>query len=326
MGMNMTEMFSALDSVESEPTTLGPELNYTAGYQPPTTPSGAPIDDWSETFAGFKTRPMLYNIDGYISPYSSNNWGGTSSILQYIDDDSRLPGFEQKIDPNRIFTAETNALRTQAADQQRIVKLFEKRLVESLNEKGKVGLTEEDIEAMSALTSARSAITAINKEQINIRKNIADLKIKIQQNKAAASGAAVTTTGGSMKGAGAMEIGRSILDNVFDVPGIQYSTSQNYQQQVASSYAETDVNKASAVLDALVPSNANSAVAFESAEPTTYVVVGDSDDDVDFVTYGADGNVIPDYPVPDAKIDKIDREAKTAVDQYLVQYPIKFKD
>ena len=33
----------------------------------------------------------------------------------------------------------------------------------------------------------------------------------------------------------------------------------------------------------------------------TYVVVGDSDDDVDFVTYGADGNVIPDYPVPDAK-------------------------
>ena len=93
MGMNMTEMFSALDSVELEPTTLGPELNYTAGYQPPTTPSGAPIDDWSETFAGFKTRPMLYNIDGYISPYSSNNWGGTSSILQYIDDDSRLPGF-----------------------------------------------------------------------------------------------------------------------------------------------------------------------------------------------------------------------------------------
>ena len=323
MGMNMIEMFSALDSVESEPTTLGPELNYTAGYQPPTTPSGAPIDDWSETFAGFKTRPMLYNIDGYISPYSSNNWGGTSSILQYIDDDSRLPGFEQKLDPNRIFTAETNALRTQAADQQRAVKLFEKRFFESLNEKGKVGLTEEDIEAMSALTSARAAITAINKEQINIRKNIADLKIKIQQNKNAAT-ATPTTTGGSMKGVGAMEIGRSILDNVFDAPGIQYSSPQ-YQQQVASSYAETDINKASAVLDALVPSGVNSAVAFESAEPTTYVVLGDSDDDVEFVTYGSDGNIIPDYPVPDARIENIDREAKTATDQYLVQYPVKFK-
>ncbi len=322
MGMKMTEMFGLLDSVESEPTTLGPELNYTAGYQPPTTPSGSPFDDWSETFAGFKTRPMLYNIDGYISPYSSNNWGGTSSILQYIDDDSRLPAFEQKIDPNRIFTAETNALRIQAADQQRVVKLFEKKFFEGLNEKGKVGLTEEDIEAMSALTAARGAITAINKEQINIRKNIAELKIKLQQNKNAAT-ATTTNAGGSMKGVGAMEVGRSILDSIFDAPGIQFNSPQ-YQQQVAASYAETDLNKASAVLDALVPTS-NSTVSFESAEPKTYVVVGDTDDDIEFVTYGADGNIIPDYPTPDSKIDFIDREAKIATDQYLVPYPIKFK-
>jgi len=326
MGIGMTDMFKMLDSVEKDPSTaLTPEVNYTAGYQPPTTSNGAVIDDWAEAFNGFKTRPMLYNIEGYISPYSSNNWGGTSNILQYIDDESRLPAFEQKLDPNRIFTAELNALRTQAADQQRVVKLFEKKFFESLNEKGKVGLTEEDIEAMTALTSARAGITAINKEQINIRKNIADIKIKLQQNKAASVGSAPTATGGSMKGMGAMEIGRSILDSVFDAPGISYpNANPQYQQQVASTYQATDVNRAAAVLDSLVP-GVNNTVAFESAEPTTYVVVGDTDDDIEFVTYGSDGNIISDYPVPDTRIESIDRDAKVAKDQYLVEYPVRFK-
>lgn len=325
MGLGMKDMFAMLDSVEKDPATaLTPEVNYTAGYQPPTTSNGAVIDDWADAFNSFKTRPMLYNIEGYISPYSSNNWGGTSSILQYIDDESRLPGFEQKLDPNRIFTAETNALRAQAADQQRAVKLFEKKFFESLNEKGKVGLTEEDIEAMSALTAARGAITAINKEQINIRKNIADIKIKLQQNKTA-TGGAPTTTGGSMKGMGAMEIGRSILDSVFDAPGISYpNANQQYQQQVASSYQPVDVSRAGAVLDSLVP-GVNNTVQFESAEPTTYVVVGDTDDDIEFVTYGADGNIMSDYPVPDTRIESIDRDARIAKDQYLVEYPVRFK-
>ena len=44
--------------------------------------------------------------------------------------------------------------------------------MEGLTDRGKFGLNEADIMAMQALTSARSAITAINKEQIAIKKNI----------------------------------------------------------------------------------------------------------------------------------------------------------
>lgn len=344
--MNFGDMFGMLDSVPNDYdfgnnnsngscTSMMPvEFPYVdGGYKPETTTGGSIIDNWTDAFNGFKTRPVLYNVDGYISPYSSNNWGGTSNLLKYIDDDSRLPAVDQKIDPNKIFTAEINSLRALSADQQRIVKLFEKRLSESLNEKGKVGLTEEDIEAMSALTAARGAITAITKEQVGIRKNIADIRLKQQQNRdaAAGGGAGNGNSSGSMKGMGAMEIGRSILDSVFDAPGIRYDMTNNggggitpYQQQVANNYAPADVSKAASVLDALVPSVGGN-VAYESAEPTTYVVVGDTDDDIEFVTYGSDGSIIPDYPVPDARIDNIDRDAKKATDQYLVSYPVKFR-
>ena len=60
-------------------------------------------------------------------------------------------------------------------------KIFEKRLQESLTEKRKVGLTEEDVLAMQALTAANNAIVSSINQQVNIKKTIADLRIKQQQ-------------------------------------------------------------------------------------------------------------------------------------------------
>lgn len=271
-----------------------------------------PSMSWEDAFTGFKSRPVLYNVDGFISPYSSNNWGGTSNILQYIDDSSRLPALENKIDPNKVFSSEINALRALAADQQKITKLFEKRLMEGLTEKGKIGLTEEDVEAMSALTAARSAIASINKQQVDIKKNITDIRIKQSQN---ANNGNTGSTGPSDKPVGAMNIGRSILDNIFDAPS-------NSTPMSTTQYQTASVSDAARVLDELVPS-VNSHVQHESAEPTTYVIVGDSDDDVEFATYSASGELIPDFPNPDARITSIDRDAKSATDEFMVSYPIK---
>lgn len=311
--MNYEEMFNKLDQCLPNNEQENEYTLQNQQYQP--TYFDQPMMGWEEAFTGFKTTPVLYNVDGFISPYSSNNWGGTSNILQYIDDQSRLPALEtNKVDPNKIFSSEINALRALAADQQKITKMFEKRLMESLTEKGKVGLTEEDVEAMSALTAARSAITSISKEQVNIKKNIADIRVKQSQlqNTSSQNG---DTTSVKSGGGSATAIGRSILDNIFDAPSTRtiQTTEVDYQP-------ENNVDP-DEVLDSLVPET-DPHIAHESAEPKTYVVLGDTDDDIEFVTYDSSGHVIPDFPKPTTRITKIDRNANEAIDELLVRYKI----
>lgn len=320
--MNYEEMFSKLDAGmpkddygntgESNDIGFNPQ-NYEPQYRDQLTPM-----NWEDTFNGFKSTPVLYNLDGFISPYASNNWGGTSSILQYIDDSSRLPAFENKIDPNKIFSSEINALRALAADQQKITKLFEKRLMESLTERGKVGLTEEDVEAMSALTSARATIANISKEQVNIKKNITDIRIKQSQSAVAANSGSgnVDSRGGSSTN----DIGRSMLDNIF----MAAASPVNVPQTVVD-YQPSSSDMAARVLDDIVPPTDDARLRNEINEPTTYAIVGETDDDVEFVTYSKSGEVIPDYPHPDS-VSRIDRDGGNVYDQTLVPYPIKNKN
>ena len=139
MDMSFAGLFGMLDSSPSFQQQQQQETG-NIGYDPFTQPPEPQYQDqpsmsWEEAFSNFKTHPVLYNMDGFISPYSSNNWGGGSKILQYIDDQSRLPALENKVDPNKIFTAEINGLRALEADQQKTLKLFEKKFYEALSEK-----------------------------------------------------------------------------------------------------------------------------------------------------------------------------------------------
>lgn len=310
--MDFFSMFDELE--ESQPLT---KEDYDHSYEPQYqehVPS-----NWPNEFEGFRSSPVLYNMDGYISPYASNNWGGTSAVLSNLDDISRLPPLSDKIDPNRIFTADIAALKTLAADQIKITRMFEKKLVEGLKEKGKVGLNENDIMAMQALTSARSAVTAINKEQIAIKKNIADIRIK---QKAAGTGGAggSAVSSNNAESTSVYDVGRSILDSIFDAPAMPVTENSNPNQ-----FQSVDVNQASQVLDNIVGDAVSVNTKYETLNPTTYVVVGESDDDIEFATYSADGELLTDYPNPTSKIDIIDREAGTAIDDLLVKYPIKQK-
>lgn len=317
--MNYGDMFNMLGPSNPEDNTFtngfGP-----APYEPRYTDPG-PAMNFDDAFAGFKSSPVLYNIDGYISPYSGNNWGGTTNILQYLDEEARLPSFENKIDPNKIFTSEINGLRALAADQQKIVRMFENRLKESLTEKGKMGLTEEDIEALSALTTARSAITGTYKEQVAIKKNIAELRIKqAQNNNNGSSSAQADGSGGRF---GAADVGRSIMDNIFAMP---VSAPNTDSMNPVYNAPTMDVDKASSVIDELVPST-NGIVKYEGYNPATFVVIGESGtpEDSEYVTYSnnGDGPIIPDFPVPTTKIVTIDKAANTAYDELGVSYPIK---
>jgi len=280
---------------------------------------------FANEFHNYKSEPTLYpNMTHYLEPLGSDNWGGVTGIMATFDEASRSPGalVDNRIDPNKIYTSELAALRSSAADQVRITKLFEKKLMEGLKDKDKFGLNENDILAMQALTAARSAVTGINKEMITIKKNISELRLKQQQSSKQLTNAdpgVVPTTPGSI------EMGHSMLDDVFNsavaVP-VEYHPSPQYDPQTV----ENDVNRAAGLLDDILPSpNVNQYAKYETERPTTYVMIGDSDDDVEFATFNDNGDLLEDYPNPISEIVEINREGGYAKDSLLRTYELKKK-
>ena len=275
---------------------------------------------WLDRYAKFTTRPGFNpNMDGYFSAYTGH-WGSYSDVMQGFAG-MELGPLQEKVEPNKIFTADIAALKTLAADQGKLVKVFERKVMESLTDKGKFGVNEDDIEAIQALTAARNSLMSIQKEQIGVKKSIAELKIKQQQ--AASAGGPGTASTVSGRVASAFDVGRSIMDQIFDSP----AASNMQEPVVTANYPTVDLDHAASVLDNIVDAGSvSSTVAYETDEPTTYVVVGESDTDTEFRTYSASGEELPDYPNPTTKIQSVDREAGKAIDELLVSYPIKTRD
>jgi len=283
---------------------------------------------FANEFNSYKSEPTLYaNATQYISPYAYDNWGGVTGIIASFDESSRSPAtiIENRVDPNKIYTAELAALRSNAADQIRITKLFEKKLMEGLKDKDKFGLNENDIMAMQSLTAARSAVTAINKEMIAIKKNISELRLKQEQNKQM-RGAQPVVEGGTPLPTAPSDIGHSVLDDIFDK--LPRGTSIDYD---AAPYDDTrlvqDIDRASSLIDDVVSDGSvNKYTQYERLNPTTYLMVGQSDDDVEFATFSSDGELLEDYPNPVSNIEKIDRDLGVAIDDLKREYPIRKKE
>lgn len=302
------------DNFDPDTSSYDYQPNYLEAVRQPETIN---FGEFSET-GSYNYKPTLFNMDGYISPYASNNWNATSNILGYIDDMSRLPAIENKLDPNKIFNSDIAALRAIGADETKIIKLFEKKLIEVLSDKGKYGLTEDDIAAMQALTAARSAVTNIQKEQVNIKKNIADIRIKMNaQNNNTNGNTNSNNTYNSMNDKDA--IARSMMDNLFDFKAPDQQSITQYQGAV-----EVNPVDASNLIDDIMPVT-NDTIQYAALDPTTYVVlpVDGPDDSAEFATYAADGSLISGYTNPSAKIIEIDRENHRAMDENNITYPLK---
>ena len=113
------------------------------------------------------------------------------------------------------------------------------------------------------------------------------------------------------------------MDRIFDNP----VPTQPQEPAVNANYPTVDLDHAASVLDSIVGADTvPDTIAYEADDPKTYVVVGESDTDTEFVTFSASGEVLPDYPNPTTKIQSVDREAGKAVDELLVSYPIKTRD
>lgn len=277
-------------------------------------------DHIEEQYKGYLSSPAMYNMDGWISPYASNNWNSTSDVMVALTDESRLPPFENKLDPNKIFSSDLIALKTLAADQLKLVKLCERKFMDNMKDKGKYGMTEEDVLCLQAITAGRALITNIQKEEVGIKKTATELRIKQQQTQNA-----VAKSNGMDNGptpTSTIGIGRSMLDAIFESQGITVDTSNNVPTNVET----MDLDSANRMLDEMVNVNIDDHIKYEHLNPTTYVMVGETDDDIEFATYAENGELISDYPNPTTNITELDRDARTAQDSVMNRYPVKFKN
>ena len=319
-------MFGHLDSVA--PINTENDTGFgTPEYQPRNFEQSEQFVDqsWSEQFAGYKTRPVLYNIEGYIYPYASNNWGGGCNILSAIDDESRLPRLDNKIDPNKIFTSDIAALKTLAADQLKITNMFKKKLMEGLTDRGKVGLNENDTMAMQALTSAVNAIASINKEQVAIKKNIADIRLKQQQmnhgsNGNSGSGDGVVATHGISN----MASGRNMLDDIFS-SSFAASSSVPVSIPENGDYASGTPEDAAKIVDNLIPT-VDEGINREVLHATTYVVVNADGSEPVFETYNDKDELLDSDCNPTSEITDIDLDRSRARDSLLNEYILKIRE
>lgn len=317
--MSLLDSFNAMSNQLGNPSESFQSMSdYTPTY---TEPAIAPVG-WEEEFKGVRTYPTLYQLDGYISPQPFMNWGTNSPVISQMAEDARNIIEPQKLDPNKIFTSEIQSLRKISSEQYRVIKMFEKKFMECITEKGKFGLTEEDIEAFNALMSARGQLANTTKEQVAIKKNIAELKIKQNQAIKQAMGAQAGSSGDNGPMTSTDAIGRSVLDNIFNV-----NFDSTPQVAPSNDYVSMSASDASSILDSLIPSdNVSSYIQYESMQPKTYVVIGKDENDIEFQTYSSSGELIPDYPNPTSKITNIDKDTGKATDDLLVQYDIKFRD
>lgn len=285
-------------------------------------PTPTPVDpgsynwEWQREYDALRSANYTA-MTGYLSPYDGTGWGGSPAIFNNLE---RL--FEEavspKLEPSKLFTSETAQLRAIAADQAKIVRLFEAKLKEGLTEKGKFGLTEMDIEGLQALTAARGAIVANAKEQVAVKAKIAELKIKQQQAAAQSAAKAATATGG-VDSSSPYGFGRSFMDNIFDTP-----IPENNPTTVPATVGnEITPDEASGLIDSLVSCSPN--VQYEVNKVKLCVTVGENDDTPEYVAYDSNGQVVPDYPIPSAKITNIDRESNTATDELMQSYDLKIR-
>ena len=292
------------------------ESKYANGFQQ----SYPDPQQFADDFANYRSEPTLYpNLATLISsPYVEDHWGCTGALIETFSEDIRYPMRDTRVDPNKIFTQDIAALRTLAADQIRVKKLFEKRLTESLKDKDKYGLTELDILAMQALTAANNAVTSINEKQINIKKSIADLRIKQSQQQGRADSNGNISNDGSNTSAG---LGRGFLDNIFKLTG---DTPVRPVEEIPFDKAveQGNLDRAADVLDSILPGEPTS-TKYEDRKPVTYVVTDESGKVHGYETYDSEGNLIEDYDNPTAEISTVDISANIAVDEFSREWKLK---
>lgn len=284
-------------------------------------PTQSPVDpssqqwEWQRQYDALRSSTNMA-LGGYVSPYEGTGWGGNPLVMNNLEK-MFMAAAESKLDPMRMFTSETTQLRTIGADQAKILRLFENKLKESLTEKGKFGLNEMDIEGLQALTAGKNVLIATVKEQVAIQAKKAELKIKQQQ--AAASGGGISgRSNDGIDTSSPYGFGRSFIDNIFNTP-IPESTTTNIPATIGT---EATAETAASFIEGLTVGNT---VTNEAAGYVLKVIIdGDDDSSARFAMVDRDNNEVslPDQSLPDSSNITVNRDIDKAYGDGLVPYDI----
>jgi hypothetical protein len=279
----------------------GRELNTNSYYPPDETPA-----------------PMYFNYNKFAEPPVSAYFGSSVNAVELLEDPSLVPVIDRRVDPNKIFNSDVQSFKTLAADQFRMTKLFEKKLTESLTEKGKIGLTEDDITAMQALTSARAAIASINREQVAVKKTIAELKIKQQQQARDANNA--VEAGGGRSTNTSSGITTQMLDDIF--------MATEHVAPMTPPQMSGVINYDSSTFDpSLILPEVSDAVEYEARDVHVEVHVGPTGDTPTYiVAVDKDGSIVENYPLDNIKIVDVNRDLELAKDSFGASHKLVVDD
>lgn len=284
-----------------QPTYNGRELNTNSYYPPDEQPA-----------------PVYFNYSKFAEPPVSAYFGSSVNAVELLEDPSMVPVIDRRVDPNKIFNPDIQSFKTLAADQFRMTKLFEKKLTESLTEKGKIGLTEDDITAMQALTSARAAIASINKEQVAVKKTIAELKIKQQQQAREANGS--TESGGRSNNAPS-GFTTQMLDDIF--MATEHVTPMTPPQSVPG---VTNFSSSTFDPSTILP-EVSDTIEYEARDVHIEVHVGPTGDTpTDIVAVDKDGSIVENYPLGNINIVDVDRDLGLAKDSFNISHKLVVDD
>ena len=250
-------------------------------YVEPNPSGSAQCPSWEGNYETLRTQPTYYRLNQYMSPYISSHWESSSPVMRTMNDMS--------------------------------LKAFEKKFMESINDKNKFGLTEDDVAAFQAITAARNAITSINKEKIAVKKNIADIKIKQQQNQ---SNAACQNHNDAV-GSTLAPTGTSVLDSIFK----SLSSNDTIPTQAPAEYIPASVDSAEALIDEI--SNPNLQIEREQSGIHPAVIVRDNVNDAYFANVDSNNNIVEDQTaLPDVPIANVDLMNSKANDELGRRYDV----
>ena len=272
--------------------------------------------EWQKQYDAIRSAANMA-LGGYVSPYEGTGWGGNPLVMNNLEK-MFMAAAESKLDPMRMFTAETTQLKTIGADQSKILRLFENKLKESLTEKGKYGLNEMDIEGLQALTAGKNILISAVKEQVAIQAKKAELKIKQQQAANQVSGISGRGSSDGIDSSSPYGFGRSFIDNIFDTQ-IPESATTNIPATIGT---EATPESAASFLDGLeVGNDAKN----EAAGYTLKVLIdGDDDSSARFAMVDKDNNEVelPGQDLPDSSSISVNRDIDKAYGDGMVPYNI----
>lgn len=265
-----------------------------------------------------RNSPDLIFGDPVAHPFEYVGWGSAMEMANAFVKTINTDNTKDKIDTNKLFQREITNIQTIQAEQQKINKLFENKLMEQLKDKGQFGVNEDLTAGFQAYTAGKTAALNAAKELVAIRKTMAEISIK--QNQAESRANAANNTNAQTNNGFNSTSSSTILDRIFDLPA-------NPTMSSPFNAPEMNIEEAGSFFDSKaeesgIDDSSVSSLKYESAGAKTYVQVDAGGTNPRYVTLDSNGNEIPSYPNPIAEIKSVDVQSGMATNSLLETFDI----